>query len=124
MVATSRIAGLNVGVSAIDRMRVEDDVHLPSDSPTARALFLPQVQALDAILSRPTLEERLAFDVVPDRIVAELMAPEVLGGTRLGLASRLSASDHPEIRAAGQLLEHEVTLDEEIQEALAELLRG
>ncbi|NIZ12030.1 hypothetical protein [Phaeobacter sp. HF9A] len=124
MAVSSRIAGLHVGVNQIDRLRVEDDVHLPRESSAARTIFLPQVQALDAILARHTLDERLALDVVPDRISAELMTPVGLSTTREDLAARFEAATHPKVRAAGALLRQEAGLDEEVRMALAELMQG
>lgn len=124
MAVSSRIAGLHVGVDRIDRLRAEDDVHLPLESSAARTIFLPQVQALDAILARHTLDERLALDVVPDQISADLMTPVGLSATRQGLAARFEAGTDPKIRAAGALLRQEAGLDEEVRMALAELMQG
>ncbi|WP_417262998.1 hypothetical protein [Celeribacter sp.] len=124
MASSTRIAGMHIGVSGIDRLRAEDDVHLPTDSPVARAIFLPQVQALDAILARHTLDERLALDVVPESISADLITPSALSATRLALAEKFASGDGPAMQAAGALLQQEAGLDEEVQKALAELMRG
>jgi len=130
MVTSPRIQGLNVGVTDIGRWRDEDEVHLP-ERVTRPQPFLPQVQALDAILRRETLDERLARHLVPDTLDPDLMQPAVLSATREGLQARLrhaAALAPPGPRAAlgaaAALLSVEVALDREIQEALSVLLRG
>lgn len=99
MVMTPRVQGLNVGVTDIHRWRQQDEVHLP-ESRFRPAPFLPQPQALDAILRRETLDERLARHVVPSTVDPDLLAP------------------------AAELLADEVALDDDVQRALAALLRG
>lgn len=125
-----RIASLNVGVTRIDEWRALDEQHLPTGGASLRAFF-PEVRPLDAILRRETLDERLAADVVPDELSPELLLPAVLSETRKSLKSRLEAAAlratgkaRADILAGAALLEAEVALDAEIQEALAALLRG
>jgi hypothetical protein len=125
-----RIASLNVGVTEINHWRALDDQHLPEGGRAQRAFF-PEIRPLDAILRRETLDERLAADVVPDELSPELLLPSMLSQTRKSLKSRLEAAAaratgraRAEILAGAALLEAEVALDAEIQEALAALLRG
>ena len=127
--STSRIQSLNVGVAGIQRWRVEDEVHLPERREQA-PLFLPETRPLDAILKRETLEEKLLGYLVPSEIDAELMKPAVMTAARHALRDHFqdaAASGREGARAlavAGELMETEVELDAEIQQALAALLRG
>lgn len=130
MVETSRIQGLHIGVTDIGRWRHEDEVHLPERVSRPQP-FLPQPQALDAILRRETLDERLTRHLVPSTLDPDLMQPPVLSATRQSLRARFleaaAATRGPSraaLTAAAALLEAEVALDTEIQEALAVLLRG
>ena len=126
----NRPAPLQVGISDVGRWRKEDEVHLPTET-RAHPLFLPETQALDRILRRETLDERLARDVVPDDITPELMEPRVLSETRKRLAERLfetgvlaRGAAKEAILEGADLLDQEVEMDADIQEALALLLRG
>lgn len=132
MVSTSRIQGLNVGVTEIQRWRQSDEQHLPERTVRTQQ-FLPRPQALDQILRRETLDERLVGYVVPSDIDAELLQPAVMGATREALRRRMiEARDATDGRgragaalaAAASLLDTEVALDFEVREALAALLRG
>ena len=130
MVMTPRVQGLHVGVTDIHRWRQQDEVHLPETGfrPTP---FLPQPQALDAILRRETLDERLARHVVPKDIDAELLVPSTMTATRTALRDRMRraaiAAPGPQasiLAEAAELLSEELVMDSEIQDALAALLRG
>lgn len=130
MVESPRIQGLHVGVTDIGRWRQEDEVHLPERVARPQP-FLPQPQALDAILRRETLDERLSKHLVPSTLDPDLMQPPVLSATRQNLRARFLAAaetargpSRAALAAAAALLETEVALDGEIQEALAVLLRG
>ena len=125
-----RPAGLNVGVTGVDRWRRDDEVHLPEGKRTT-PFFLPETRPLDAILRRETLDERLARDVVPSELNPDLMEPPVLTATRISLRDKLAqaAGNAPgkarqDIMAGVMQLETEVALDEEIREAIAALLKG
>lgn len=130
MATIPRIQSLNVGLTDIHRWRHQDEVHLPETGfrPTP---FLPKPDALDAILRRETLDERLARHVVPNDIDADLLVPATMSATRHALRDRmLRASvmvrgDYGKTLAeAIELLNEEVVMDAEVQEALASLLRG
>lgn len=126
----NRSTSFNIGISGIDRWRKQDDVHLPKDK-RAPPVFLPETRPLDRILRRETLDERLARDVIPEDITAELLEPKVLANTRKRLSERLFEAS---MRASGDtkarilegltVLDDEVEMDEDIQEALAALMRG
>jgi hypothetical protein len=124
-----RIQSLRVGVSGIERWRVEDEVHLPERGQQA-PLFLPETRPLDAILKRETLEEKLLGHLVPNEIDAELMKPSVMTAARHALrdhfadAASQGGPGADALAFAANLMETEVELDAEIQEALAALLRG
>ena len=126
----NRPTNLNVGLTGVDRWTKQDDVHLPEET-RAHPLFLPEPRPLDQILKRETLDERLARDVVPSSLTKELLEPSVLTATRKKLAERLleagmRAPDiaRDRILAGAALLDEEVAMDSEVQEALAALLRG
>jgi hypothetical protein len=109
-----------------------EDASAQPESPVRRAAaFLPEVQALAAILKRPNLDERLAHAVVPDRIDVELFSPATLTATRLDLALKLeqlgtarSFDERLRILAALEILETEIRLDEDVYLALSALLEA
>jgi hypothetical protein len=129
-VESGRIRSLNTGLTDIARWRESDEVHLP----TGRTLglpFLPEMRPLDSILRRETLEERLAGLVLPSRISASLAEPGALRRAREAMAQRFRKGagrslpqDAAALEAAEALLERETELDEEVQMALAALLRA
>jgi len=130
MATIPRVQNLNVGVTDIHRWRHQDEMHLPETGfrPTP---FLPKPEALDAILRRETLDERLARHVVPKDIDADLLVPSTMTSTRTALRDRMrraSASvtgrDAAILAEAAEMLSEELAMDSEIQEALAVLLRG
>lgn len=126
-----RIRPFDVGVESISRWQVEDEVHLPEEG-RAGPSFLPSYRALDSILYRPSLDERLPELLQPRNVDPQLLEPSILTGTRQELArlfNRLGASatdpaDRAAFRAAGEFLDDEVSRDEEVRTALALLLRG
>lgn len=126
----TRITNLNIGVNGIDRWRKDDEVHLP-DAVQRGVSFLPETTPLDEILRPPTLDERLAGQLVPRFLSPDLLEPTVMSATRQSLKARLDGemmAAEPGARsalaAASALLETEAALDAEISEALAVLLRG
>lgn len=130
MVSTSRIHGLHVGVTDIGRWRQEDEVHLPERVSRAQP-YLPQPQALDAILKRQTLDERLSRHLVPATLDPELLNASVLTAMRetlqaqmLDQAGKVEGAQRVALEEAAALLAVEMDLDRDIQEALAVLLRG
>jgi hypothetical protein len=119
MMRPTRVTRLDIGIAGVDRWRKEDDVHLP------------EMRPLDAILRPPTLDERLATQLVPRNLSPDLLEPNVLSATRNSLKTRMEnrqAGASPQMSAvlarAAALLEQEVALDAEISEALSVLLRG
>lgn len=126
-----RIRPFDVGVESISRWQVEDEVHLPEEG-RAGPSFLPSYRALDSILYRPSLDERLPELLQPRNVDPQLLEPSILTGTRQELArlfNRLGASaldpaDRAAFHAAGEFLDDEVSRDEEVRTALALLLRG
>lgn len=127
---SGRIRPLNTGLTDIARWRESDEVHLP----VARTLglpFMPELRPLDAILRRETLEERLAGLVLPNRISASLAEPGALRRAREAMIERFRQArarslprDADSLDAASRLLERETELDDEVQTALAALLRA
>lgn len=125
-----RIQKLDVGLADISRWQIEDEQHLPRDGALTQK-FLPQVQALEQILRRPSLDERLPNMLEPKSIDSDLLAPSVLGEARLGAlqvfqdASEQSKGDaRSALQAVATILEQEVALDHDIRTALAALFRG
>ncbi len=127
---SGRISPLNAGIADIRRWRDSDEVHLPQGQ-MVRLPFLPEQRPLDAILRRETLEERLAGFIVPDRISAELGEPGAIRRAReamqarfRAMAQRVSPKTAAIMAAAADLLDQESALDDEVQTALAALLRA
>lgn len=127
---SGRIRPLNTGLTDIARWRESDEVHLPVGR-TLGLPFMPELRPLDAILRRETLEERLAGLVLPSRISASLAEPGALRRAREAVAKRFRQAqgrslspDAAALAAAEALLERETELDEEVQMALAALLRA
>lgn len=125
-----RVQNLDVGLADISRWQIEDEQHLPRDGALTQK-FLPQVQALDQILRRPSLDERLPNMLEPESVDSDLLAPSVLAEARLGAmqvfqnASKQTKGDaRSDLQAVATILEQEVALDHDIRTALAALFRG
>lgn len=126
-----RIQPLEVGVETIARWRIDDEQHLPKDK-KAPPVFLPEARALDEILHRPSLDERLPNLLKPERIDPDLLRPSRLTDIRNSLALRfrdLERAADVEARriafaAAAMVLEEDAVLDDEVRTALSLLLRG
>lgn len=127
-----RIKGLDIGVESVTRWQVEDEVHLPTEGPAAPS-FLPEYRALDSILSRPSLDERLPDLLQPTGLDPDLLEPSALTDLRAelqGLFSRrvatpgLSPDDRALFSGAADLLGADSAMDDEVRAALAMLLRG
>jgi hypothetical protein len=125
-----RIKDLNIGVESITRWRVDDEVHLPKEGTVAPA-FLPVYRPLDTILRRPSLDERLPDLLAPATVDPDLLEPAKLTEARIDARSLLT--DHARRSAgpkrtlfqrAADLLDDDVSLDDEVRAALAMLLRG
>ena len=127
---SGRIGPINAGIADIRRWRDSDEVHLPPGS-LVRTPFVPEQRPLDAILRRETLEERLAGFIIPARLSPELGEVGAIRAAREALQDRfrkaalhMTARRPSVLQAAVQLLDHECALDEEVQTALAALLRA
>ena len=125
-----RIRPLDIGVESITRWQREDEVHLPKEGPLAPT-FLPLYRALDEILRRPSLDERLPRLLQPSTLDPNLLEPAAMTEARLD--ARTLIADHAR-RASGRrrqvfeeaalLLDDDANLDDEVRAALAMLLRG
>lgn len=127
-----RIKSLDVGLEAVTLWQREDEVHLPSEG-RAGPTFLPEAQALDAILNRPSLDERLPDLLLPGRLDPDLLEPATLSAVRGELqalferesrSATLLPADRDLFAAADRLLSGDTAMDEEVRSALAMLLRG
>lgn len=125
-----RIRNLNVGVEAITRWQPHDEVHLPDDV-GLRPQFLPLYQHLDAILNRPSLDERLPNLLQPEFLDPELLDPRTLTETReatrdlfRGEAGRQTGRMRALFELAASQLEEDAGMDVEIRKALSVLMRG
>lgn len=128
---SGRIGPLTIGLTDIHRWREADEAHLPIGQ-TQRVPFLPEQRPLDAILRRETLEERLTAFILPDRFSPALGEHGAIPRAREALHRRFRSladrSTDPRLAGALQdaadLLAHETELDDEVQMALAALLRA
>ena len=125
-----RVQRLDSGLAEISRWQIEDEQHLPRDGALTQK-FLPQPQALDQILYRPSLDERLPNMLEPDVVDKDLLDPSTLTEARLGalrVFKDASTDADGDTRAAldgvAQILTQEVKLDHEIRAALAALFKG
>lgn len=125
-----RVKQFESGLESISRWQIDDEQHLPKLSRLAPK-FLPRTQALDEILARPTLEERLPNLLEPELSDPDLLEPSVMTEARNGArdafrsaASQTEGARREALREAAAILDQEVTFDEEIRQALAELLKG
>lgn len=125
-----RVQKLDTGLAEISRWQIEDEQHLPRDG-TLTQKFLPQPQALDQILYRPSLDERLPNMLEPDVVDKDLLDPSTLTEARLGAlrafkdaGARADGDARVALEGVAQVLTQEVKLDHEIRAALAALFKG
>lgn len=125
-----RIRNLDIGVESVSRWQVDDEFHLPTDVQSAPS-FLPEYRALDSILARPSLDERLPDLLQPKSIDPDILHPSAVTAMReglqtlfAGLAGSASPTDRPVFAAAAGLLQADTAMDAEVRSALAMLLRG
>ena len=125
-----RIRNLDIGVERITRWNLGDDLHLPREG-TNLPTFLPQAPALDEVLRRPSLDERLPDVLQPTNIDPGLLDPSAMTQTRTELQQifeQAAAAQDGEsaalFRSAASLLGADAFLDRETRAALAMLLRG
>ena len=124
------VLSLDKGIESVSRLRTEDEIHLPSDK-KLRQPFLPRHRALDEILHRPSLDERLPVLLQPDSLDPDMLEPWVM--TRLrqtvrqrfaDLARKASGRRREIFERVVAILHDDEALDEELRTALAALLSG
>jgi hypothetical protein len=124
------IKGLDRGIESVSRLRIEDETHLPSDK-KLRQPFLPRDRALDEILHRPSLDERLPVLLQPAYLDPDMLEPWVM--TRLrqtvrqrfaDLARKSSGRRREIFERVVAILHDDEALDDELRTALAALLSG
>lgn len=125
-----KIRSFEIGVEAITQVGRGEETHLPPEGPVAPA-FLPQPAALDAILRRPSLDERLPALLQPASLDPTLLDPAALSEARhdaaaafADAASQATGQRRRILAQAAIALEEAVRLDDEVRAALAALLRG
>lgn len=125
-----KIRSFEIGVEAVTQVARGEEAHLPREGALAPA-FLPQPQALDAILRRPSLDERLPALLQPEALDPTLLDPASLSEARLLAAAGFAeaaeqATGHARriLARAAVELENAVMLNDEVRAALAALLRG
>jgi hypothetical protein len=126
-----KIQSLDVGVESIGRWRIDDEQHLPEDRRPS-PVFLPETRALDDILRRPSLDERLPNLLRPDRLDPDLLLPARMSAVRQEVAQRFrdmerhakTSNARNIFASAATVMEDDAALDDDVQSALALLLRG
>lgn len=125
-----RIQNLDVGVDSVSRLRVGEDVQLPQAG-GLRPVFMPTPPALDEVLRRPSLDERLPSLLQPTTLDAELLEPSALSRVREETRNIIAAQSHimqgqqkQILESAATYLNDAVSLDDEVRRALAALLKG
>lgn len=125
-----RVKNFDVGVESITSWGVGDEVHLPKSNAPAPA-FLPQPRALDDILRRPSLDERLPDLLQPATLDASLLEPSALSDVRFelqamfGSRARIAAGAAKVLfEQAAAMLAEDTVMDDDVRAALATLLRG
>ena len=125
-----RIAPAIPGIENVARWRESDEIHLPAGPPAGPA-FLPRRRPLDEVLHRPSLDERLTDLLQPRGVDPDLLHPARLRDARLAVAAAFerlsvhaSGGNRETLRHAIVELDDAAGLEDEIQEALAALMRG
>jgi hypothetical protein len=125
-----KVRNLDIGVEAFTRVEPGEDARLPKEGPLAPA-FLPQPRALDEVLRRPSLDERLPALLQPRSLDAALLEPAALTAARVSSRALLAeaarrATGHRRriLDQAALFLDEDVALDDEVRTALAALLKG
>ena len=125
-----RVQDLNVGVDTVSRLRVGEDVKLPSDG-KLRPIFMPIAPELDEVLRRPSLNERLPSLLQPETVDADLLDPLALSQVREEVRNIISMRINFEegerrriLEDAKNYLSDAMSLDDEVRRALAALLKG
>jgi hypothetical protein len=125
-----RVKNFDIGVESITRWDRHDEVHLPKDGPR-KPTFLPEARPLDAVLRRPSLDERLPGLLQPSHLDPDLLEPATLTDVRVALqtlftqkAKKATGAAREVFGHASRMLDSDVHLDDEVRTALAMLLRG
>jgi hypothetical protein len=124
------IKSLDRGIESVSRLGIEDEIHLPSDK-KLRQPFLPRHRALDEILHRPSLDERLPALLQPDHLDPDLLEPWMMMKVRrtvrqsfADLAKKASGRRREIFERVVAILHDDEALDEDLRTALAALLSG
>ena len=123
-----RIADLDIGLERISQWADTKAFQLPEKS-APPAGYLPQTGALAVVLGRRSLNDQLVALLLPSRLESGLLEAAVMETTRKELISYFShhAGTDPALepfRTASELLASEDILFNDVQSALALLLRG
>ncbi|RVU12575.1 hypothetical protein [Methylobacterium oryzihabitans] len=125
-----KIGSLDTGLESVTRVRPRDEARLPAEGPLAPA-FVPQPAALDAVLRRPSLDERLPDLLQPRALDPGLLQPAALTEARLAAGAAFAtaarrATGHRRriLDEASRMLAEDAALDDEVRTALAALLRA
>ncbi len=109
---------------------MEEHVRLP-EGKTLSPVFLPQARQLDEVLNRPSLDERLPSLLEPELSDTEFLKPNVLSELRknvqhllLSSSVKVQGREREILKKGADILKNDVLLDEELQAALAALLKG
>ena len=124
-----KIRGFEIGVESFSRVTPGEEMRLPPPEAPARP-FLPQPSQLDAVLRRPSLDERLTDLLQPRGLDPALLVPAILAETRLGAGEALAGAARralgrrrQTLERAARILEQDAALDREVRAALAALFR-
>lgn len=125
-----KIRSFDIGLESYTQVGRGEDVHLPREGALGPS-FIPKPGYLDAVLKRPSLDERLPQLLQPDTLDAELLEPAVLTDARLSAralfaeaARRATGHRRRILDQAAIVLDEDAGLDGEVRTALAALLKG
>jgi hypothetical protein len=125
-----KIRNLDIGLESYTQVGPGEDVHLPREGALGPR-FIPRPGHLDAVLKRPSLDERLPALLQPRIVSEDLLQPAVLAETRRAThallreaARRATGHRRRLLDQAATFLDEDADLDEEVRTALAALLKG
>lgn len=125
-----KIKAFDIGVESYTRISSVEDAHLPREGALGPT-FIPKPSHLDAVLRRPSLDERLPDLLQPGSLDAGLLEPAALTQARLSARALFSdaarrATGHRRrvLDQAALFLDEDAGLDDEVRMALAALLKA
>lgn len=125
-----KIRNFDIGLEAYTRVGPGEDPRLPSEGAPGPS-FIPEPAHLDAVLRRPSLDERLPQVLQPPALDADLLEPAVLSEVRRGTrglfaeAARRAVGQRRRIlEEAALILDEDAVLDADVRSALAALLKA